>query len=388
MIKNHSLSSIIIYLLIVGFSILFIVFGSIICKPELFEQNTEEFYKAKVISVGEIETEVFTLDDGNSFESRKIHFTALITSGVHTGETVEAVQSMNTMYSIQAKEIKNGSKIIISPSSMLEAGQEEWIFIEYNRSDTLIWFGIIFLLLLLIFGKSKGLSTIVSLAFTIFAIFSVYIPSILKGYNIYLSTFVISIFLIFMSLLIMNGANKKTICAIVGNIGGVAVAALIAIVMNHILNITGIVDEDYAFLMSAQLKSPINLIAIVWGGIVIGSLGAIMDVAMSISSAMNELAENMEERTFAKLLKSGMNIGRDTIGTMTNTLILAYVGSSLATVLLMIVYNKNTLFLFNMEMIVVEVLQAIVGSLGILFAVPATALFSAYIFTKEKRINK
>lgn len=388
MIKNHSLSSIIIYLLIVGFSILFIVFGSIICKPELFEQNTEEFYKAKVISVGEIETEVFTLDDGNSFESRKIHFTALITSGVHTGETVEAVQSMNTMYSIQAKEIKNGSKIIISPSSMLEAGQEEWIFIEYNRSDTLIWFGIIFLLLLLIFGKSKGLSTIVSLAFTIFAIFSVYIPSILKGYNIYLSTFVISIFLIFMSLLIMNGANKKTICAIVGNIGGVAVAALIAIVMNHILNITGIVDEDYAFLMSAQLKSPINLIAIVWGGIVIGSLGAIMDVAMSISSAMNELAENMEERTFAKLLKSGMNIGRDTIGTMTNTLILAYVGSSLATVLLMIVYNKNTLFLFNMEMIVVEVLQAIVGSLGILFAVPATALFSAYIFTKEKRINR
>ncbi len=388
MIKNHSLSSIIIYLLIVGFSILFIVFGSIICKPELFEQNTEEFYKAKVISVGEIETEVFTLDDGNSFESRKIHFTALITSGVNNGETVEAVQIMNTMYSIQAKEIKNGSKIIVSPSSMLEADQEEWIFIEYNRSDTLIWFGIIFLLLLLIFGRSKGLSTIISLAFTVFAIFSVYIPSILKGYNIYLSTFVVSIFLIFMSLLIMNGANKKTICAIVGNIGGVAVAALIAIVMNHILNITGIVDEDYAFLMSAQLKSPINLIAIVWGGIVIGSLGAIMDVAMSISSAMNELAENMEERTFAKLLKSGMNIGRDTIGTMTNTLILAYVGSSLATVLLMIVYNKNTLFLFNMEMIVVEVLQAIVGSLGILFAVPATALFSAYIFTKEKRINR
>lgn len=388
MIKNHSVSNIIIYLLIIGFSVLFIIFGSRICKPKLFEQSIEEFYKAKVILVGETETEVFTLGDGNSFESRKIHFTALITSGVHTGETVEAVQSMNTMYSIQPKEIKNGNKIIISPSSMAEAGQEEWIFIEYNRSDILIWFGIVFLLLLLIFGRSKGLSTVVSLVFTVFAIFSVYIPSILKGYNVYLSTFVISIFIIFMSLLIMNGPNKKTICAIVGNIGGVAVAGLIAVVMNYMLNITGIVDEDYAFLMSAQLENPINLIAIVWGGIVVGSLGAIMDVAMSISSAMNELAENMEERTFSKLLKSGMNIGRDTIGTMTNTLILAYVGSSLATVLLLIVYNKNILFLFNMEMIVVEVLQAIVGSLGILFAVPATALFSAYIFTKEKRINK
>lgn len=108
---------------------------------------------------------------------------------------------------------------------------------------------------------------------------------------------------------------------------------------------------------------------------------------MTIASAMNELAENMENKTFMKMLKSGMNIGRDAIGTMTNTLILAYVGSSLATVLLLIVYNKDILYLFNMEMIVVEVLQAVVGSMGILFAVPATALFSAYIFTKKKKIN-
>lgn len=386
--EKFNLSNLIIYLAIIAVSALFIILGSKICKPELFNHETEKFYKAKVTSIRDIETEEFYLDESSKFENKIIHFTARITSGDLKGEIVEGMQVIDAMYAIQPREIKSGNKIILSPMSMDGIVQEEWVFIEHNRSDTLIWLVGIFLLLLLIFGRSKGASTIVSLAFTALAIFSVYIPSILKGYNIYLSTFIVSIFIIFMSLFIMNGVNKKTFCAIIGNIGGIAVAGLIAIAMNNILNITGIIDEDYVYLMSAQLETPINLIAVVWGSIVIGSLGAIMDVAMSISSAMNELAENMEERTFAKLLKSGINIGRDTIGTMTNTLILAYVGSSLATVLLLIVYNKNILFLFNMEMIIVEVLQAIVGSLGILFAVPATALFSAYIFTKEKGISK
>lgn len=387
--KNKSrASNLIIYLLIIGISILFIVVGNKIAKPKLFVQDTEEYYKAKVTSIGEIETESYELDEGYSYENKKIHFTALITSGVKKGETVEASQTIDAMYAIKPNEVKLGNKIIISYVSMIGMDEMEWIFIEYNRIDTLIWLGIIFLLLILAFGRSKGISTIISLVFTVSAVLYVYIPSILKGFNIYLSTFVVSIFIIIISLSIMNGVNKKTACAIIGNIGGVAVAGLIAFIMNNILNITGLVDEDSVLLMFAQLDKPINLIAIVWGGIVIGSLGAVMDVAMSISSAMNEVAENMGERTFSRLLKSGMNIGRDTIGTMTNTLILAYVGSSLSTVLLLIVSNKDILYLFNIEMIVVEVLQAIVGSLGILFCVPLTALFSAYVFTKEQKLSK
>lgn len=386
-IKNRA-SNLIIYLLIVGISILFILLGNMISKPELYVQETEEFYKAKVTSIGEIETESFDLEEGNSYENKRIHFTAIITSGTNKGETIEALQNIDAMYAIKPNEVKVGNNIIVSHVSVGDIDEKEWIFIEHNRSDILIWLGVAFLLLLLIFGRSKGISTIISLVFTVCAIFYVYIPSILKGFNIYLSTFVISIFIIFISLSIMNGVNKKTACAIVGNIGGVAVAGLIAFILNNTLKMTGIVDEESVLLMFAQLEKPVNLIAIVWGGIVIGSLGAVMDVAMSIASAMNEVAENMEERTFAKLLKSGMNIGRDTIGTMTNTLILAYVGSSLSTVLMLIVSNKDILYLFNIEMIVVEVLQAIIGSLGILFCVPLTALFSAYVLTKENKFKK
>jgi len=114
-----------------------------------------------------------------------------------------------------------------------------------------------------------------------------------------------------------------------------------------------------------------------------GSLGAVMDVAMSLASSINELSINMKDKSFSKMVKSGFNIGKDAIGTMSNTLILAYIGSSLATVLLLTAYNKNPLYLFNLEMIIVEILQAIIGSLGILFAVPLTTVLSAYIFNKK-----
>ena len=117
----------------------------------------------------------------------------------------------------------------------------------------------------------------------------------------------------------------------------------------------------------------------------IGSLGAIMDVSMSIASAMQELAVEMKDRTFKRMVSSGMNIGRDAIGTMTITLILAYAGSSIASILLFTLNNRNLLILMNFEMIVVEVIQAIVGSLGILLAVPITVLFAGATFNKNKK---
>ena len=127
--------------------------------------------------------------------------------------------------------------------------------------------------------------------------------------------------------------------------------------------------------------------ALVWSGIVISALGAIMDISMSIASAMNELNEEMKNKNFIKLFKSGMNIGKDAIGTMTNTLILAYIGASMTTVLLLFSYNKNLLYIFNIEMISVEVLQAIIGSIGILCAVPITAAFGSWLFNKKKEEN-
>ncbi|MBR5543611.1 MAG: YibE/F family protein [Oscillospiraceae bacterium] len=373
----------IIYASIILFSILFVLVGNLICTPEGFDEGGEVYYRAAVCAVGEAEESEYSLDDGETMVSNKrIPFSAKVKNGPYKGDVIEGVQDVDNMYAYQSRDVRVGDEILISrPGYDIAEGEAEWVFIEHNRLGTIIWLVVAFLLIIIAIGRKKGVSTIVSLLFTVLAIFLVYIPSILKGYNIYLMTVVVSVFTIFVSLVLISGWNLKTLCAIFGNVTGIAASGVIAIVVSRALGLTGIIDQDYVLL--TLMDTPINLRALVWGGVCIGALGAIMDVAMSIASAMNELNETMKEKSFFRMLRSGMNIGRDAIGTMTNTLILAYIGGALATVLLLVAYNKNIYYLFNMEMIMTEILSAIVGSIGILAAVPATAIFSAYVFNRK-----
>lgn len=369
-----------IYIITVLISILFIALGYKINKPELIEQEYNKSYRARVISIEEtIHEESEYAED---YSTTTIRFKAQITNDEHKGRIVEAYQYIDSIVSVNPKVIETGDKIIIS-SLIARAGEgEEWVFLEYDRSTILIGLFLGFIALMVLFERKKGFNTVLSLIFTCLAIFMVFIPSILKGRNIYLSSIFVSIFIIFMTLLLLNGANKKTLCAIVGNLGGLLIAGLLAYMISEVMHLTGLIDDDSIFLLMINTEAPIDLKAILWAGIVIGSLGAVMDVSMSIASSMNELAENMCEKSFKSMLKSGINIGQDAIGTMTNTLVLAYIGSSLSVVLLLMVNYKDVLLLFNLEMIVFEIIQAIIGSMGILFAIPITALFAAYVFNK------
>ncbi|MGN0710703.1 MAG: YibE/F family protein [Anaerovoracaceae bacterium] len=371
------------YILVTVLSVLFIAVGANMQKAELLT-SSDEFFRAEVIALEDVKVSEISLDNGASSVSNKnIYFKGEFKSGEHKGEQVTMLQHIDYMYSVQAKTVEKGDEIIVSYAADPVTSEECWMFIDYNKIGFILGLCAGFFVLILIIGRLKGAATIVSLVFTAASIFMVYIPSILAGRNIYLMTAVISVYIILMSLIFINGVNIKTFCAILGNVGGVAVAGLLAFVMNELMGITGVVDEDCLFLLYINSEHPIDLKAIVWGSIVIGSLGAVMDVAMSIASAMNELSENMGNKSRNRMIRSGMNIGKDAIGTMTNTLILAYIGGALATVLLLVASNRDPLSLFNMEMIVVEILQGIIGSTGILFAVPVTVVISAYLYNRN-----
>lgn len=370
-------------------SALFVFVGSRVCATTIFESSEESYSSAQVTEIGETQEESYSTDGGLAQTVRKtIHFTATLSSGYRAGDTLPMTQELDGMYAVQPREVRKGDHILVTSNVGDESNVLEWRFVEHNRSRSLFVLVLVFFGIIILIGRGKGLATILSLALTAAVIFAVYIPSILSGYNVYLSTIVVSLFIILMSLSLINGFNKKTACAILGNIGGVAVAGILAAVMNSLLGITGMIEQDFVMLTLISDQFVVDLRAIIWGGIVIGSLGAVMDVAMSIASAMNELSETMQNRSFARMVNSGMNIGRDAIGTMTNTLILAYIGGALATVLLLVAYNKDLLYLLNMEMIVVEILQAIVGSMGILFAVPVTVLVSAYYFDRQPKFTQ
>jgi len=375
---------VIIYIITILLSFAFIAVGYSINKPNFNEQEYNKSYKAKVISI-EDKTEENHDYDSESLSTTTIKFMAEITNDELEGTIVETRQYIDEVIAVNPKEIEAGDNVIISSLISRSGDGKEWTFLEYDRSNVLIWLLVSFFAIIILFGRKKGVNTIISLVLTCLAIFMVYVPSILKGNNIYISSIVVSIFIIFMSLLILNGANKKTLCAIVGNLGGLLVAGLLALFISNILNLTGLIDDDSMFLLMVNTETPIDLKAILWGSIVIGSLGAVMDVSMSIASALNELAINMDDKSFKSMLKSGLNIGQDAIGTMSNTLILAYIGSSLSVVLLLVVNYKDVLLLFNLEMIVFEIIQAIIGSMGILFAIPITSFFAAYIYNQKNK---
>lgn len=344
-----------------------------------------DFISAKVLSVEKVvDNAPLDVFSPTPDVSKRVFFTARFSAGEMKGTQFNGTQDIDYVLANPPRQVRPGDRIVVTFFMGADSEEYGWIYVEHDRSIALVALVGLFFLLVIAIGRMKGAATILALAASAAAIFLIYLPAILNGRNIYATTAAISVYIIFISLATINGFNRKTLCAMLGNAGGVTVAALLALVVNRILGITGFVNEDFTMLIYLDRATPLDLRALVWAGIVIGSLGAVMDVAMTIASSMNELSEHMAGKSFGKLLSSGMNIGRDAIGTMTNTLILAYIGSALAMVLLLAEYNKNMLFLFNMEMITVEIVQAVVGTMGILFAVPSTAIFAAYIYDRKR----
>jgi uncharacterized membrane protein len=279
---------------------------------------------------------------------------------------------------VTAKEVARGNSVLLINAN------GEWYFNGYVRTGKILGLGIVFALCVLFFGGKKGFNTLLSLGLTCGAIFAVFIPAILSGFNIYVMSILVCAYTISMTLLIVIGYNKKALTAAIGCASGVAVTGIISAIMDRMLLLTGIVDEHSRYLANLPVEASINLRAIIFAGIIIGAMGAIMDVAMSISSSLWEVKEKAGIIKFESLFRSGLTIGRDIMGTMANTLILAYIGSSLSVVIILSVYSGSALSLFNSEMIVVEILQALAGSLGILAAMPLTALICSVFYLKAK----
>lgn len=305
------------------------------------------------------------------------------------GSTVAAQQVIDGYSTVHLEEVRVGNRVLLYPNpDPATTATAPYVLDDYQRADGTLAVCVVFCILLLIFGRMKGLHTLVSLLLTIGVVFLVFLPLVLGGYNIYLSAIAVCIYVIVSTLLLVNGANAKTLVAIVGCSAGVLFAGLLTVLLSNTLRLTGMASQEAIYLADLGTRNPVDLKAIVFAGILIGAVGAVMDVAMSLASALWELREGAAAPTFGMLLKSGMNIGRDMMSTMANTLVLAYIGSSLSTVLLLVAYASSLDGLFNREMIITEVLQAVIGSMAILLAIPLTSFVASAVYTRRKQPPK
>ena len=370
-----------IFTVIFSILILFIANKHVSSGESVFHGSSNTINRAVVKTIVDKVESVREYDEETIVESTDIIFKATIRSGKFSGRNITAVQTIDGFSYIQQKEVQTGDEVILSLTEV-EESEYEWQFIDYLRSDKLIYLGILFVIVLIIFGRLKGLNTILSLIFTCLAIFSVFIPAILSGRNIYLWSVLTCVYIILSTLLIVSGFNRKTLAAIAGCFAGIVMTASITLLMDNILILTGFLDENSLYIVNLPLQNTINLRGLVFAAIIIGAMGAIMDVSVSIASSLWEIKSKVKSAGFNTLYSSGINIGRDIMGTMSNTLILAYIGGALSLVILLTAYSTSPLELFNREMIIAEVLKALTGSFGILLTMPLTALVSGFLYTR------
>ena len=206
----------------------------------------------------------------------------------------------------------------------------------------------------------------------------------MKGTNpLFIST-IISIIITVISLVIIAGFNKKALAAMIGTSCGIIIAGLFAIIFGNLMQLSG-VCEDARLLVSVMDASVIDFKGILFAGIIIGALGACMDVSMSIASALYELKRESPDITLVKMIKAGMNIGRDMMGTMTNTLILAYTGGAIITIMIFMGADLAFYEIINQEMMIEEVLRAIAGSFGLVATIPFTTVVTSLLLCNGKK---
>ena len=259
----------------------------------------------------------------------------------------------------------------------------------YDKTGWMLLLFVIFALLIAIIGGKNGIKALVGLVITIAIIFYVLLPGILSGKNIILLTLVVCTLVIGITFLIISGFNKKTLVAIIGTVGGIFAAAIIGITFENLMRLTGI--NEHARMISVAIDETQEMISfknVMLSAIMISAMGACMDVGMSISSALCEVKSKKQDITSKELIKSGMNIGKDVMGTMTNTLILAYVGSALLCLLLYNVNGFDLSFILNAEDISDEVLKSMAGSMGLIATIPITAILGGMIISKESNQKK
>lgn len=300
-----------------------------------------------------------------------------LTSGPEAGKVVDTFNYITgkSMYEIH---VNPGDKVIVAISNDMQ--RTTYHVSDFDRFDYVYWLLGFFALALIAFGGIVGVKSVFVIAFSTLLIFQFFVGQVIMAkFNITVLTLLISAVIAVVTQVTISGWTVKTLAAVLGTIGGVSIAAVLSVLSINLMHLTGL-DSEEAMMLKAVLLPMVDFQGVLFAGMVFGALGAVMDVTISIASALYEVKEAQPAIDAKGLFKTGMNVGRDIMGTMSNTLILAYTGSSLPLMLLIASQKQvSMLKILNLNMIVTEFARALTGSIGLICAIPLTAIITAFL---------
>lgn len=304
-----------------------------------------------------------------------------VTTGKYAGKELQVYNYVGPLY---GEPLNEGDGCVVTISTYADGSFVGTVF-EFDRLVPLIIVVGLFLLAAVIVGGKTGAKSLIGLLVTLACLFFILIPGLMNGAPTLLLVFGVCAFIAVVTLTILGGIEKKTLCAMLGTIAGTGMALLFALIAQKLTRVDGLrLDDVEPLLQLRQQGMNIGLRGLLAGGIAISALGAVMDVTMGISSAMCEVSAANENLSTAQLFRSGMNIGRDMVGTMTNTLILAFLGSSFTLILYLYSIGLQPWQLISSALLSTEVVSSVSGSIGVILSIPLTALITAVALSRKK----
>lgn len=366
-----------IYLLFVCVFAVFVFKLNQVEKTELVVRTGQTFEKAEVTEILQDNLD----SNGTRVGEQKVHVKML--TGARKGEELDVTSSSGYLFGAACTV---GMKVVVMQSV---AGETTIASVYSQDREWVIYiFALLYLLALCVIGGKQGIKGCLGLIFTFFCVIFVYLPLVYLRFSPFWAAVFICFLTTLVTMYLIGGPTKKTCAATLGTLAGVVLAGLSAWCFSKASGISGYNVSDIETLMTLWNTNRIQVGGLLFSGLLISCLGAVMDVAMSISSAIDEIYKQNTSLTRKELFKAGMRVGRDMMGTDSNTLILAFAGSSVSTLLLDYAYDLPYQQIINSNNIGIAIMQGLAGSFGIVLSVPLTVLICTVLFHKNEAVSQ
>lgn len=347
-------------------------------KPADYTQGLE-YAKAEVVSV--VEQDMGEDPDYNYIRIGKQKLELRIISGEYKGKIIETTNFITRTTQLEGKV---GTRYIVGSYDGFITSS----IMSYERSGLIILLVSVFIAMVILFGKSKGVASVAALIVTLLNVVFLFMPMLINGVPAILAAIIVVLLSTFYTMVVLNGFCLKSYIATFCCTACTAFAGLLAWLVSLIWGVSTLNTPEIEDLLFVTENTGFRIDNLLTAGILIASMGAVMDTCMSIVSSLFELKAQNLSMTTKQLLQSGMNIGKDIMGTMTNTLILAFVGSSINLVLIYYMYCMPAISLLNTDFIIVEIVKGIISSMAVVISIPVATFMTSRLIGGNSKIGE
>ncbi len=343
-------------------------------KVPLVSRRGQSFEKGRVVEI----LEDNLMPDGTRSGQQRL--AVEMTTGVRAGKVVEMTSSSGYLFGAPCTV---GMRVVVVQS----VAGESTVSAVYSqdRGGVLLAFAALYLLSLCLVGGRQGAKGALGLVFTFACVVWVYLPMVYRGCSPFWTAVFVCAVTTVVTMYLIGGPTRKTAVAVGGTVAGVVIAGVVASLFSAASGITGWNVSDIESLMTLATAGEVQVGGLLFSGLLISTLGAVMDVSMSIASAIAEVYAQNPALSRWELFRAGMRVGRDLMGTDSNTLILAFAGGSASMLVLDYAYDLPLLQVVNSNNIGIAVMQGLSGSFGVVLAVPATVCLAVAAYPWRRR---